>query len=66
MDRREHSVSTPARAPMTILVRCDCLKCGAQVEAQVGMATVGGSCPNCGSYDLDCAPFGAATGDLRP
>ena len=61
---RKHALTAPAQ-PMTLLVRCGCLICGADVEARVGMATVGGCCPNCGSYALDCSPFGTALAGER-
>ena len=33
--------------------RARCRRCGAQVRAVVTRAAIGGSCTNCGSYDLD-------------
>ena len=57
--------TTAAKLHVPILVRCACLTCGAHVEARVGMATVGGSCPNCGGYDLDCSALGASLAGAR-
>jgi hypothetical protein len=40
-------------------VRCVCLGCGSHVIAQAASATLGGSCGNCGSYELSPVPVSA-------
>ena len=38
--------------PRPSRIRCSCDDCGAHVLAEVAFATLGGSCSNCGSYQL--------------
>ncbi len=37
-------------------VRVVCVRCGADVQAIAGRATMGGSCTTCGGYELIPAP----------
>ena len=37
-------------------VRAACARCGADVYAIAGRATLGGCCPTCGSYELISEP----------
>jgi len=45
--------------PHMTQVRCGCLRCGAHTMGALGY-TLGGSCQNCGSYELE-PMSGAAT-----
>jgi hypothetical protein len=38
--------------PSLVTRRCECLVCGAHSAASLGLATLGGRCTNCGSYEI--------------
>jgi hypothetical protein len=42
------------------LQRCECINCGAHTMAYVGVATIGGNCAVCGSYELRTVMLQAA------
>jgi len=37
-------------------IRAVCVRCGADVQAIEGRATIGGSCATCGGHELVAAP----------
>lgn len=45
------SVISIAPRPLVTDVRCECGRCGAHVIVRAAL-TIGGSCGNCGSYEL--------------
>ena len=46
-------------------VRAACARCGAHARALMGLATLGGTCPNCGGVDLTVIEGGGPHASVR-